>query len=235
MSFAWKRVRDATTPLSKLEMSPREREILVGLRATTMANLSAMKQSEFLAAMSSAGQSESDASAALQLFAEYLARADLRFAREHPITVETSLVRPTRTMLPAGFVEHIGADAPYCCWLLAAPREPQQWPDPHLWSWSLEGFRLTLQVRPTQSADIETLAPPWEANGVMREGPWGAVVEADRIPTRWNAAPNHSVQFFDAELGYAALAEVEGSAGHILPKRLAECAHTLALSLSRVT
>jgi hypothetical protein len=218
--------------LSAFEMSPRERELLKTLSVTRLTDLARMKQSAFLAAASEAGLSDGDASSALQLFAEYLSREDLRFARENPFTVVTMSERPVRSAFRPGLIEHAAEAFAYRCYLLSTPPEPRAWPEPNMWEWRVEGFRVSLQVRPAEMADDELLSPPWEAAGVLHEGPWGALVVSDRLETKWNRSANHTVDFFDAEIGFRAIAEVEGAPDQVLPPALIDCARELACSLA---
>lgn len=229
--YPWRRRRpSSSTTLTAFEMSPRERELLTTLSATHLSDLAQMKQSALLTAASEAGLSEREASSALQLFAEYLAREGLKFARETPFTIVAMPERPVRSALRPGVIEHV-ADG-YRCHLLSTPRERQDWPDPNAWEWRVEGFRLSLQVRPARVVDDELLSPPWEAAGVLHEGPWGALVVSDRLATKWNRSPAHTVEYFDAELGFRAIAEVDGAPDQVLPKALTDCARELACSLA---
>ncbi|MBM4777373.1 MAG: hypothetical protein GQE15_06680 [Archangiaceae bacterium] len=216
--------------LSAFEMSPHERELLMTLSATRLTDLAQMKQSAFLAAARAAGLSDAEASSALQLFAEYLSREGLRFARESPFTIVTMAERPVRSALRPGLIEH-AAETGYRCHLLSTPPEPQDRPDPNMWEWRVEGFRVSLQVRPTELADDELLSPPWEAAGVLHEGPWGALVVSDRLATKWNRSANHTVEFYDAEIGFRAIAEVDGAPEQV-PQPLIDCARELACSLA---
>lgn len=240
MNYSWVRDRSEAHAISldPYELYTQNAPAVVErLGATTMGDLTRVSVDEVCAAARTCGCSADEEREIVTMLGEYLSREGLSLAGTSSIVVTERQVRPPRPALRAGFVEHRGDG--FACFLIAQPARVERYPSPHLWTWELDGYLLTFQVPPLDTADVETLAAKQHV-GTMDAGPWGAYVRSTRAPHyAAYAGPGLDVVLFDAQLHRRACVELQAWSPErktiaTLPSALVEVADILALSLAPV-